>query len=463
MIIQKTMSLGVFRSFVSASLVLFLLSISSLWAQVQVQGATWMEAENDSNNRLHVLVLNAENPASITLRFPITGTGKLFRYTEKAIDAVEVSEATLVDGMWQLSNPQLDCGYFVANTRALPEYYWIVNYSLHKLPQAALTATHHPSDPCQRVLLSLAAPIPQINYFLPVGVPRELKRAIKISYQSLEWIESERTFRERAMTDLVEISDRSDLAVTSSLIDASYSLMGDRFTEGLQLSFAPIESNQLESKRIELHAYVDPVSDGDTANSQPIEPGQLVSAPYRVELKAYANEPVVAQYLWRVYRSQEGPEFSLLTFNGSNTEFTFTEAGRYSLLLQASNRDASCSDERNFDNYLEVSESMLEVPNAFSPGSSEGVNDIFKVKYKSLVRFEARVFSSWGQELFRWSNPDEGWDGRFRGKAMPTGVYYYVINAEGADGIKYQRKGDINILRPVHDNTDQNNLNPPRY
>ena len=34
---------------------------------------------------------------------------------------------------------------------------------------------------------------------------------------------------------------------------------------------------------------------------------------------------------------------------------------------------------------------------------------------------------------------------------MPTGVYYYVIEAEGADGIKYKRKGDINILRPAYE------------
>jgi hypothetical protein len=30
---------------------------------------------------------------------------------------------------------------------------------------------------------------------------------------------------------------------------------------------------------------------------------------------------------------------------------------------------------------------------------------------------------------------------------VPTGAYYYIITAEGTDGINYQKKGDINVLR----------------
>ena len=33
-------------------------------------------------------------------------------------------------------------------------------------------------------------------------------------------------------------------------------------------------------------------------------------------------------------------------------------------------------------------------------------------------------------------------------KYVQPGVYFYVIEAEGSDGIKYKEKGDINILRP---------------
>jgi hypothetical protein len=45
-----------------------------------------------------------------------------------------------------------------------------------------------------------------------------------------------------------------------------------------------------------------------------------------------------------------------------------------------------------------------------------------------------------------FTNPAEGWDGKYNGKAVPAGVYYYVIKAEGSDGVKYNLSGDINII-----------------
>ena len=47
----------------------------------------------------------------------------------------------------------------------------------------------------------------------------------------------------------------------------------------------------------------------------------------------------------------------------------------------------------------------------------------------------------------KWNNPEEGWDGTSHGKAVKDGVYFIVVNAVGSDGIKYNHKGDINILR----------------
>ena len=67
--------------------------------------------------------------------------------------------------------------------------------------------------------------------------------------------------------------------------------------------------------------------------------------------------------------------------------------------------------------------------------------------YKSLVKFNGTIFNRWGVEMFHWTNPAEGWDGKKGGKYVTPGVYFYIIEAEGADGKKYNRKGDINILR----------------
>lgn len=50
--------------------------------------------------------------------------------------------------------------------------------------------------------------------------------------------------------------------------------------------------------------------------------------------------------------------------------------------------------------------------------------------------------------MFRWTDPSQGWDGKKGGKYVAPGVYFYVIEAEGSDGIKYKKKGAVNILRP---------------
>ena len=95
----------------------------------------------------------------------------------------------------------------------------------------------------------------------------------------------------------------------------------------------------------------------------------------------------------------------------------------------------------------------MKCPNAFSPGSSEGINDEWKVSYKSIISFECHIFNRWGVKVATLKNPEEGWNGKYNGKFVPAGVYYYVINAKGADGKTYKLKGDINIINFKKNNT----------
>ena len=89
---------------------------------------------------------------------------------------------------------------------------------------------------------------------------------------------------------------------------------------------------------------------------------------------------------------------------------------------------------------------MLKCPNAFSPGVTEGVNDEWKVSYKSIVKFKCWIFNTWGVQLCELNDPSQGWDGKYKGKVVKPGVYYYVIDAEGSEGKKYKLKGDINVV-----------------
>jgi gliding motility-associated-like protein len=67
-----------------------------------------------------------------------------------------------------------------------------------------------------------------------------------------------------------------------------------------------------------------------------------------------------------------------------------------------------------------ITESKLEVPNAFSP-NGDGMNDVLKVKegYRSIVSFKATVFTRWGKKVYEWTDLDGGWDGRMGAVMLP--------------------------------------------
>lgn len=158
-----------------------------------------------------------------------------------------------------------------------------------------------------------------------------------------------------------------------------------------------------------------------------------------------------ALYEWRF--TEDGSESPFLTRFDENTEYRFLKSGTtYVTLLVSFVADGETIDyamETPF--IINIAESKLEVPNAFTP-NGDGINDIFKVKegYESIVEFKAAVFSRSGRKIYEWTDPADGWDGTMNGKGghdAPDGAYYLVINARGADGLKYNHKKTINLLR----------------
>ena len=57
------------------------------------------------------------------------------------------------------------------------------------------------------------------------------------------------------------------------------------------------------------------------------------------------------------------------------------------------------------------------------------------------------MFNRNGKKLYEWTDPAGGWDGKCGGKEAPDGGYYLYVQAQGADGKKYEYKKVINVLR----------------
>lgn len=76
---------------------------------------------------------------------------------------------------------------------------------------------------------------------------------------------------------------------------------------------------------------------------------------------------------------------------------------------------------------------QVVIPNAFSP-NNDGINDLWKIQaIETYPNPEVTVFNRYGQAVFRSKGYGRPWDGTFRGKKLPTGTYYYVIDLKIGD------------------------------
>lgn len=70
----------------------------------------------------------------------------------------------------------------------------------------------------------------------------------------------------------------------------------------------------------------------------------------------------------------------------------------------------------------------LDIPNTFSP-NGDGVNDTWNIKYiDSYPTAKIEVFDRNGQKVFSSIGYSKAFDGKFQGKDLPLGTYFYVIS-----------------------------------
>ena len=96
----------------------------------------------------------------------------------------------------------------------------------------------------------------------------------------------------------------------------------------------------------------------------------------------------------------------------------------------------------------------VEVPTGFSPGN-DGINDLLRVHGNSQLVEKInyfRIFDRWGELLFEArdfeiNSSTVGWDGTFKGKPMPAGVYVWYLEVSFVDGFLEQYSGHSTLIR----------------
>ncbi|MBT7996652.1 MAG: T9SS type B sorting domain-containing protein, partial [Bacteroidetes bacterium] len=64
-----------------------------------------------------------------------------------------------------------------------------------------------------------------------------------------------------------------------------------------------------------------------------------------------------------------------------------------------------------------------------------------------LAEYNFKIFDRWGEKLFETSNPEEAWDGHFKGSVSPIGVYIYRIDYQFEDLEKQTKFGNVTLIR----------------
>lgn len=414
-----------------------------------------------------IYVLYNLNGVDFSIKVSTPSRAHIYRYSNLGGGYAEEIKNVVVSGdTLTVEDVAGDYGYIVedGDTRY---YYWIVNYEPYRFKITSVEAASE--QQCEYTTLNVVANAEPIHYFTINGQQKVLDREIRVEYDTQEWNEQNQTFETVGATKMYESLGSTIMITPPAYCSTSFTISGDKFLEAWNWT------TELESSVINPHAvavYTEAIqegeaaegnktddagedgetSDGANADSDETDASNVIkttegglggSAPATISFEAYATEGVI-HHEWQMSKD---PEFETIDyrFNVQNIDYTFDEEGVFYLRYIGSNADGSC--ESVGDTYtVNIGGSELLCPNAFTP-DGDGVNDVWKVAYRSLLDFRCWIFDRYGHQMHYFDNPADGWDGKRGDKVVKPGVYYYVIQATGADGTKYKKSGDINIIR----------------
>lgn len=353
-------------------------------------------------------------------------------------------------------------GYMIKKDN-MREVFWVFDYDSLRVQLRVQDNAVTAELTCENTVLTIDGNIPPFQYYNQNGRLTTYPRMCRITYQDAMW-------GGESWVDSVAVSEQelaSTMTVSASPVTTDY-VIADALAMQLGLQDDTLYSDVYEP--IALKAYPQTITttrgkQGEKSNevNRPYTPDDVVNMSAPLEVLFKSNGLNADFYQWNLYKGSE----LIITRNDAEHRYTFMDKGNYRAVVVVSNHDCQL-DSMAFD--ISVSESMLLVPNVFTP-NGDGANDEFRVVYRSIKEFQCWVYNRWGHQVFHSDNPDEGWDGTIGGRPAAEGAYFYVIRALGTDADEnakytlkpvykkqkekqdesllgvYQLSGSINLLR----------------
>jgi gliding motility-associated-like protein len=112
--------------------------------------------------------------------------------------------------------------------------------------------------------------------------------------------------------------------------------------------------------------------------------------------------------------------------NGSDPIYYINRTDTYTVRVIDAN---GC--EATADIFMEFID--IEIPNFFTP-DGDGQNDFWTPRNTEIFpEILTIIFDRYGREVYRMGYSDQGWDGVYQSRELPTGDYWYVIKLRAAE------------------------------
>jgi PKD repeat protein len=200
---------------------------------------------------------------------------------------------------------------------------------------------------------------------------------------------------------------------------------------------------------------------GTDTESQIVQVYQAPSAYFDVfPAKVYVNDEQV-----RLFNLSEGGDSFIWEFGDGDTSHLrdpyhkYTVEGIYDITLHAYSSNG-CYDtytkspavtvepfgdllfasvfKPNLDGPIEIDE---------LPNSGDAMDQFFFPPVReTVVEYHLQIFNRWGTLIFETFDINKPWNGYYKGKLCPQGVYVWLVEGKYANGRPYKKAGDITLL-----------------
>lgn len=89
------------------------------------------------------------------------------------------------------------------------------------------------------------------------------------------------------------------------------------------------------------------------------------------------------------------------------------------------------------------------LPNAFTPDDASGddINSFFGLISNKLKSYSMSIYDRWGNKIFETYDITNPWDGRYKNKLLPTGVYPYKVKIIDLEDKAIKKVGTVTLIR----------------